>query len=125
MKKDDTIRAKRLLTDFIRQIAQEQTEVIEDEESGGRMATKAEALARLIWRKALGFKDVDPATGEERNFPPDKDMINLVYDRLEGKAGIAENISGQGQLPKRISDITKNRLNKLANDAESNDNPQI
>ena len=51
-------KAGRLLSAFIRQIAEEQTEMVKDPETGeDRMASKAEALARLIWKKALGYTE--------------------------------------------------------------------
>jgi len=124
MKKDDVVRARRLLTEYIRKIAGEQTELVKDPETGDRMATKAEALARLIWKKALGYKDQVLIAGipTEKEFYPDKDMISLLYDRLEGKVGIGEDIEKGQQLPKRISELTKQKLNKLANNAGSNNN---
>jgi len=118
----ETIKIKRLLTDLIKQIAQEKTELIKDENEGDRIATKAEALARLIWKKALGYQEVDPKTQMLEVFKPDKDMIALIYDRMEGKAGIGD-ISGQGDnIPRKISDLNKQKLNKLATDVRSDDN---
>ena len=102
-------RAGNLLSSFLRAIAQEQ------DKSG---VCKAEALARLIWNKALGYKEVvEDADGVEVTITndPDKDMIKLVYDRMEGKVSNAEETSDRERsLPDKVSDTNRDRLNKDA-----------
>lgn len=111
----DKRRAGKLLSTFVRQIAQEKI-AVEVEEGESRMITKAEALARQIWQRALGrFKTVDPKTGKIASVPPDKDMIHLIFDRSEGRVGSFEDESKKAEsIPDKISRINKRHLNKLA-----------
>ncbi len=86
-------RAGKLLSYYVKQIAEEKTEFIKsDNGENDRMATKAEALARIMWDAALGkdIKETDEhgmvVTMHRR---PDKGMIAVLYDRMEGKSPIA------------------------------------
>jgi len=96
--------ANRLLTRFLDSVSREETELVEDPDSGARMASKCEAMARLMFKMALGYKEtVEQDIVEEGKktgvidieviHKPDKQMIALVYDRLEGKAVPAEDAS--------------------------------
>lgn len=113
-------RAGKLLSGYIRQIAEELTEVIEDPKSGeDRMASKAEALARLIWKKALGWKEVNIVGGEpvETSYAPDKYLMGLLFDRMEGKAPPTM-VEGDEKLTvaERVSEQGKKRINTVIND---------
>ena len=48
-------KAGQLLSQFIRSIALEETELIKGADGEDQMASKAEALARLMWQRALGY----------------------------------------------------------------------
>lgn len=112
------IKAGQLLSKWLRQIAEEETEFIKDD-GNDRMVTKAEAIARLIWKKALGYSEKKiNSKGVEvtENHPPDRTMINLLLDRIEGRApmstdmgkkkqSIADKVSEQGA--KRIKEAGK------------------
>ena len=108
-------RAGRLLSNFIRQIAEEQTEMITGPDGEDKMATKAEALARLIWKKALGYKEITivKEVPVETTHHPDRQLMGLLFDRMEGRAPLtigegdekittAERVSEQGK--KRIAE---------------------
>jgi hypothetical protein len=93
--------ANRLLTKYLDQVSKEETELFDDPDSGVRMASKAEAMARLMFKMALGYKEVvendvivqGKKTGvveTDITHKPDKGMIALIYDRLEGRATTAE-----------------------------------
>ena len=121
-------KASRLLTEFIRQIAEETHEdplitgpAIDD----SRMMTKAEALARYMWKAALGYKQkvevIDKTTGrvvgdKEVIHTPDKTFITLLYDRLEGRVPTVEikDEDTKATVADRISSEGKKRLNNLA-----------
>ncbi len=82
-------RVGKLLSNYIRQIAEEETEMVTDPKSNeDRMATKAEALARLIWKKALGWTELQVVKGEtiDIRHHPDKYLMGLLFDRMEGRA---------------------------------------
>lgn len=119
----DKIRAGQLLSHHLRKIAQEASELVDDPDSGDRIASKAEALARLMWKMALGYKELDVKTGQEKFVAPDRGIISLLFDRIEGRAVASTDMGARRRsLPDRISDQSRNRLNSLtANDTPKSD----
>jgi hypothetical protein len=113
----DKIRAGKMLSKFLTEIATEETEVIQDPNCGDRMASKAEALARNIWRDALGYtettvEDVDgKKVTHERKIRPDRSCVQLIWDRLEGKVGTDDDMKGHGlSLAERVGEVSKKRI---------------
>lgn len=111
------IKAGQLLSQFLRKIAEEKTELatIDGED---KLITKTEALGRLLWRMALGYTEniiKDSGVRAEVIHPPDRAMIHLLFDRIEGrtplmadmkpKRTVADKITEQGKL--RIVDAGK------------------
>ncbi len=100
-------KAGKLLTRFLETIAEEKTELGED----GDLITKAEALARLIWKRALGYKEADIKTGVELIHPPEQSKIGLIFDRIEGRAPTAsEDKKEKVPLSKRVSEVGKENI---------------
>ncbi len=111
-------KAGQLLSKWLRQISEEKTEFTKGEDSNGedRMVTKAEAIARLIWKKALGYtteEKNDDGTTTKTHYAPDRTMMGMIFDRIEGRApvstdmgkkkrSVADKVSEQGA--KRIKD---------------------
>ena len=112
----DKKRAGRLLSTFLREIAQEKTEILSVEGGVPKQVTKARALAAQIWRRALGtYVYIDPVTDVTKQPPPDKQMIELIFDRCEGKVGTHdEEVKKDASVPDKISQANKENLNKLA-----------
>lgn len=113
-------RAGKLLSSYIRQIAEEVTEMVKDPKTGDdRMATKAEALARLIWKKALGWTEVSTVNDKlvETTYHPDKVLMGLLFDRIEGRAPLT---IGEGDekitVAERVSEQGKKRINEILDD---------
>jgi len=108
-------KAGKLLSQFLKEIAQEKTELVKDANNEDQMATKAEALARKIWHMALGWKEVQIEDGKpvEYVYKPDKAMMMLVFDRTEGR--VSTSVSGGQKLStaKRVTEQSKKRLNEL------------
>lgn len=122
--------AGKLLSKFIKEIANEihDDPVIRAKGEEAVMLTKAEAIARYIWKLALGYEesvDMLDKTGKKIGVKPevhkpDKWAINIIWDRLEGrvgaadlkagsdKASLADRVSAQGK--KRLSQITKQSI---------------
>ena len=71
----------RKLTEHLRELAAE-AESINDE---GGVITKGEALARMLWAKALGYEETDPKTGVIEAHKPAAWAIQLLWDRMEGR----------------------------------------
>lgn len=110
----DKSRAGRLLSEYLRRIAQEETEFLKLPD-GDRIGTKAESLARLMWKMALGFTTIDKKTEKEIIHFPDRGMIALIWDRMEGRATpVNDNLGKRRALPKKVSDENKKRMNELA-----------
>ncbi len=110
-------RAGQLLSQYMREIANEETELIKDPKSGeDRMASKAEALARSIWKDALGYSETK--TDKEGNrvvllHTPNKASQCLVFDRVEGKAPASAG-EGAGKLTaaERVTEQVQKRIGK-------------
>ena len=119
--------AKKVLSNFINKIAKERTEFINHPEKGDILATKAEAMVRTMYKMALGYKETieeDIVKGGKKTgikekvivHPPDKQMINIIYDRLEGKvAPIAEKKDTRTKLTAadKVTEQTTSRINKV------------
>jgi len=116
MERGEKSRAGKMLSEYIRGIGQECSEVILDDgpcPGPPRLVSKAEAMARHIWKKAL------PHTDDEGNkHEPDLDYIKIVLDRSDGKPGTQNKdddpSDGRETVPDRISRMNADRLNKLA-----------
>ena len=113
-------RAGFILSALMRDIAEEETELggsIDDP----KMISKAEALARLIWKRGLGWverlKDGDHQVVEVIH-QPDRVYVAMLLDRLEGRVAAVE----PGKKEKRtvadkVGDQNKKRLNRIAGDS--------
>ncbi|KKL49424.1 hypothetical protein LCGC14_2315640 [marine sediment metagenome] len=119
-------KAGRLLSRYIREIAAEATVPVPDAEAdnGVRMETRAEALARQIWKLAEGYEET--IGGKIKVYLPDKNMIAILLDRLEGRV---PTIDAKDQKPKatiaeRVGDQSRRRLNALADKNNNSSNAQ-
>lgn len=115
-------KASRLLSQFIRQIAAEATVPVPDAAApnGTRMETRAEALARLVWKLAEGYTEI--VNSKEKVHAPNKDMIAIILERMEGRV---PTIDAKDQKPKasvadRVSEQSKERIKNAL--AENTDN---
>ena len=128
-KKISIKKASKLVTEYIRKIAAETHpdplitgKGIDD----AHMITNAEALARYMWKAALGYKEeieiINKETGQVTGvkkviYFPDKAYVTLLYDRLEGRVPTVE-VKAADDKPSvadRVTQEGKNRLNSLAN----------
>jgi len=109
-------RAGKLLSEYIRGIGDERTElvdiVISPDKCERQLVSKAEAMAREIWKEAIDGDD-DKLKLEYRK---------LIIDRIEGKVGTGltgADIDHPGRnVPDRVSDISRDRLNQMAKSGE-------
>ena len=92
-------KARRLLSRYIREIGDQAVVPIGDagEDSGVRRATRAEALARKMWEMAEGYTEECKDGKKGKVHPPDKAMIAIIIDRMEGKV---PTIDAKDQKPK-------------------------
>ena len=106
--------AGKLLSRYIRIIAEEESEVI-FVEGEDRMATKAEAMARKMWKIALGWTETvipgDGAMPYEVEHAPDQKMMALLYDRMEGRAQAAtEDDASRPSAAAKVTEQSKSRI---------------
>lgn len=122
-KPDHGIRTKagQLLSQFVRSIALEQTELIKDADGEDRMASKAEALARLMWQQALGYtkhKIINNILTDIEH-PPDKMLMGMIFDRMEGRAPLMNpDKKDRRTIADKVSEQGKKRINKIAEGVE-------
>jgi len=107
-------RAGKALSEMLRAIGTELTEVeCDDGPNPGppRIMSKAERMARHIWKKALPHKDDEGIQHE-----PDLDYIKIVLDRVDGKPGSGDKRDDgpNESLPDKISRMNATRINDLA-----------
>jgi hypothetical protein len=108
-------RAGRLLSEYIRAIGDEKTElvdvVVSPDKCERRLVSKAEALARDIWKQAN--EGDDKLKFEYRK---------LIIDRIEGKVGTGltgADIEHPGRsIPDRMSGLNRDRVNRIAKSGE-------
>jgi len=102
-------RAGQLISSYLRAIGTEITEelvIFTDPDTGKRkLISKAEALARDIWKEASDGDD--PKLKLEYR--------KMLLDRIEGKPGIDEEPKGKHtSIPDQISEINRDKLNAIA-----------
>jgi hypothetical protein len=110
-------RAGLLLNTFLREIAEEETEFLKDDDDGDRMVTKAEALARMIWDRALGFEEKRMEKDKEVTIehPPDKFYVGILFDRIEGRAApVSYGGKKQRTIADKVGEQSKKRINNIA-----------
>ena len=115
-------KASRLLSHYIRQIANEPTKPLEDADAEGgiRMATRAEVLARNLWKMAEGYEET--VNGKVKMHLPNKAIIVLLLDRMEGRV---PTIDAKDQKPKasvadKVGEQSRLRMNALVDKSDSN-----
>jgi len=107
----------RLLTDLMMKVAQERTEFAVNPDGEDIMVTKAEAMVRLLWKMALGYKERDPDTSQEVYHSPDRAAINAVWDRMEGKVMPVKGVGRKkASTADRVHEETKRAVNGLVGD---------
>ena len=102
------------LTRHLREIAAE-CQTIDDE---GNLITNGEALASMLWKKALGYHEAKTlADGTEKSVfvPPASWAIQLIYERMEGKAPIAiPDDSKHQSAAAKVDELVRSRINSMS-----------
>jgi hypothetical protein len=91
---------------------------VEHFDDDGSPLTNEQALARLIWKMALGYTETvidDNGTRQKVTHKPVAWAMQYLFERIEGKAQVAqpENESGMKAADK-VRDLAKQRINALA-----------
>ena len=100
-----------ILSKYLRMLAMD----IETIDDTGDPVTKAEVLAQLVWKHALGFTEMDPKIeGVQLYHPPATWAVDLLYNRIEGKIPLAV-VEDQGRsLTDKVTDLGQAKVNELA-----------
>lgn len=113
------IKANKLISQFLGQIAEEQTEFAKDDCGNDQMVSKAEALARKMWKMALGYKEEhieDDGSKTIIHHPPDRVMMSLLFDRIEGKAPLSTAMDkGKRTIADKVTEQGKKRIEQAGN----------
>lgn len=113
-------RAGIILSNFLRSILEEKTEV-NDSIEDPQMISKAEKIARLMVKHAIGFTEIrinDKDVAYDVIHQPDRTYIAMVWDRAEGRVAAVE----PGKKEKRtvadkVGEQSKKRINTIAKDS--------
>lgn len=107
-------RAGQLISSYLRAIGTEKTELVDvavgPDKCERRIVSKAEAMARDIFKQALEGADAKMKL----------EYRKLVLDRIEGRPDVGQMDEKQkrGSVPDRVSEVNKNRINALAKGKE-------
>ena len=96
-----------ILSKYLRALALDVESMTDD----GDPVTKAQKLADLVWKYALGAVDEKDST---KKAPPAVWAITLLYERIEGKVPIAVPDESGRSLTDKVSDLGKAKANALA-----------
>ena len=118
--------AGKLLSKFIREIANEihDNPIVKTVGEDAVMLTKAEVLARYMWKAALGYSEdvsVFDKAGKKVGIKPevhkpDKTFIGMIWDRMEGRAAMIDTRGGsdKASLADKVSGLGTKRVNQIA-----------
>lgn len=124
----DKVNPQKLLTDFLRDVGSEETELITID-GVPVMVSKAEALARRLYMMALGgVVEQKNDKGEVKTivFEPSIPAAKLIREWTEGKPGENKSTSVKGKRPERFDKNTGNRLSRvLKTDVATNNTPRV
>jgi hypothetical protein len=102
--------SKATLTKHLRELSASLSERIADD---GHALTKAEALAAVIWERAIGWTEIAEG-GTEVPHKPEPWAVALIYERLEGRCPTAMDVgSTKGTVADRVSDLGRTKINNL------------
>ena len=110
-------KADKLITQFLEVVGEEETELVRRSDGEDHIATKAEALARLIWKKALGYTETITGAGgklQEKAHSPNTAMMHIIFERIEGKVqGDKESPRENMTVADRIGEQGKKAINEV------------
>ena len=112
-KKNSRAKANRLVSKYITEMATVKDACIDNGEEA-RMCTRAEKLADIIWKNALGYTEKNPKSDTEIVYGPSISYMKMLLERMEGKVQDVSATKSKKSLADRVKDTTKSKLNKMA-----------
>lgn len=106
--------SSRQLTKHLRELAAEAYTFGDDDS----LITRGEALADLLWKKALGYTEIqkkDDGSKVEIYHKPESWAMQLIWDRMEGKAPIAiPDEKGRQTVATKVDELERSRINSMS-----------
>jgi len=126
----DTLNPRKLLTDFLVKVGDEETELVNGPDGTPIMVSKAEALARQLYLMAMGGtqeRKNDRGETEVRSFIPNIQAAKLIREWTEGKPSENKSPSDvKGKRPERFDKNAGSRLARvLQTDVSTNNTPGV
>jgi hypothetical protein len=112
-KKKSRAKANRLVSKYITDMAEKEDAFLKDGDDQ-RMCTRAEKLAEIIWKNALGFTEINPKTGDTIIHDPSLSYQKMLLDRMEGRIQDVSATKAKKAIADRIKDTTKSKINEIA-----------
>lgn len=116
-KKRTQAKASRLVSKYITEMASIEDASMEDGDGGVRLAARAEKLAHIIWKNALGYTELDVKNNLDIVHAPSLSYMKMLLERLEGKVQDVSAVKSKKSIADRVKDTTRSRLNKMAEDS--------
>lgn len=109
--------AFKLISAYLKQISAEATELIADDDTPGRFITKGEAVARLMFKMALGYTERstdDKGVDTVLIHKPNPSMIGLIIERMEGRVPMTTVDPSKQTIADRVSEQGKDRIARIS-----------
>jgi len=110
-------KADKLITRFLETVGEEETELVRSPDGTDVIATKAESLARIIWKRALGYTETLTGAGgklQEKIHSPNTAMMHIIFERIEGKVQGDKVVAGENMtVADRIGEQGKKAINEV------------
>jgi hypothetical protein len=113
MAKGDLLSSK-ALTNELRKLSAEAFTITDD----GTPVTRAQRLAELIWRLAVGYTETittDSGNKKEVEHPPVPWAMKFAFERIEGRSPEAQTEETERiSAADKVRQLSKDRINKMA-----------
>ncbi len=121
-KKRSRVKASRLVSKYITEMADIKDAAIEESDGSVRMAVRAEKLAHIIWKNALGYTELDVKSGLDIIHGPSLSYMKMLLERMEGKVQDVSATKSKKSIADRVKATTKSKLNAIAEKNTSDNN---
>ncbi len=115
-KANSRAKANRLVSKYLSDMSKIEDACIDDGEEA-RMCMRAEKLADIIWKNALGYKELDVEANVETIHPPSLSYMKILLERMEGKVQDVSATKSKKNMADRVAATTKAKINDIAEES--------
>ena len=102
------------ITQHLRELGNEVDQLRTTTEGEVQVITRVEALAELVWKRALGWIE-DLGEGKKKYYKPEPWAIQLIYERIEGRVPqVIPSEKPGATIADKVGDLGKQRINSQA-----------